>query len=165
MGRLHEGVISVEDLKDILPPKERLEKGPVAIIECIESIPCDPCSLVCKQGAIIKPSISTPPRVDYDKCIGCGACVPICPGLAIFMVDYTCSEDKGLVYLPYEFTPLPEKGEEVIALNREGKEVGMAEVVKVITYPDKTSVVCIAVDKDLVMEVRFFRRKENGEKG
>ena len=30
-----------------------MNQGPVAIIECVQEIPCDPCVDACRQGAII----------------------------------------------------------------------------------------------------------------
>jgi len=153
------GVLTLEDLKDRLPSKERLEKGPVAIIECIQKIPCDPCAHVCRFGAIKKPSLVEPPEVDYDKCAGCGECVAVCPGLAIFVVNLKYREEEALVTIPYELLPIPEKGEIFEALDREGKPVGKARVVSVRRMKDKTTVVTIAVKKDLAMVVRNIGRK------
>lgn len=153
------GVLKLEDLKDRLPSKERLEKGPVVIIECIQKIPCDPCAYVCRFNAIKKPSLSEPPEVDYDKCTGCGECVTICPGLAIFVVNLKYKDDEALVTIPYELLPIPEKGEVFEALDRKGKPVGEARVVSVRKMEDKTTVVTIAVKRDLAMVVRNIGRK------
>lgn len=152
------GILDSEDLKRISPTDERLKKGPVAIIECPQSIPCDPCAKVCKFGAIIKKSLVDVPRVDFAKCTGCGACVGICPGLAIFIVNLVYSADKALVMLPYEFE-LPELGELVIGLDREGKEWGRAKVVGVRKLKDQTGVVSIALDKNMAMVVRNIKRE------
>ena len=35
------GIITKEDIA--IPSEERLKKGPVVIIECVENIPCNPC--------------------------------------------------------------------------------------------------------------------------
>ncbi len=86
------------------------------------------------------------PVVDYDKCIGCGKCVGICPGLAIFVVK--CKDDKALITLPYEFLPEPVVGKKVQALDRAGKIVGDG-IVKKVVKKDKTFVVTIEVKKDL----------------
>jgi len=153
------GVLTLEDLKDRLPPKERLEKGPVVIIECVQKIPCDPCAYVCRFNAIKKSSLSEPPEVDYDKCTGCGECVAICPGLAIFVVNLKYKDDEALVTIPYELLPIPEKGEVFEALDRKGKPVGEARIVSVRKMKDKTTVVTIAVKKDLAMTVRNIGRK------
>ena len=153
------GVLTLEDLKDRLPPKERLEKGPVVIIECVQKIPCDPCAYVCRFNAIKKSSLSEPPEVDYDKCTGCGECVAICPGLAIFVVNLKYKDDEALVTIPYELLPIPEKGEVFEALDRKGKPIGEARIVSVRKMKDKTTVVTIAVKKDLAMTVRNIGRK------
>lgn len=50
-------------------------------------------------------------------------CVAKCPGLACFVIDLTFSEDKALLKLPYELTPMPEKKDKVWCLNRVGEVV------------------------------------------
>ncbi len=146
-----------------LPSKERMEKGPVVIIECVEDIPCDPCVESCKIKAIIKESLTTAPTVDYEKCTGCALCVALCPGLAIFVVDYS-REDKALVYIPYEMLPAPQKGDRGDALDRSGKRIGSAEVAKVRKGDRGTTVLGILVEKDLAMNVRSIKipEKSNG---
>ena len=146
-----------------LPSKERMEKGPVVIIECIEDIPCDPCVESCNTKAIIKESLTAAPIVDYEKCTGCALCVAFCPGLAIFVVD--CSrEDKALVYIPYEMLPAPQKGDRGDALDRSGKRIGSVEVAKVRKGNRGTTILWILVEKDLAMNVRSIRipEKSNG---
>ena len=34
------------------PPEERMAKGRVAVIECVQEIPCNPCENACRLGAI-----------------------------------------------------------------------------------------------------------------
>lgn len=142
------GVLSLKDLG--LPSDDQLKKG-VAIIECVQEIPCNPCVAICPVGAISMKDINDLPRVDFNKCTGCKQCVSICPGLAIFVVKI--KDDKAFVTLPYEFLPVPKVGDIVKALDREGKPKGNARVVKV-NQKDKTTVITIEVDKDLAMEVR-----------
>jgi sarcosine oxidase, subunit alpha len=145
------GILSLEDIN--LPSEEQLKKG-VAVIECIQKIPCNPCVDVCPVNAIKMKDINDPPVVDFDKCIGCGKCVGICPGLAIFVIKKT--DDKALVTLPYEFSPVPEKNEKIDVLNREGKKVGVG-VVKKIVKQGKTFVVTVEVDEKLAMDVRNIK--------
>lgn len=151
------GVATELDLAAVTPSKERRAKGPVAMIECFQGIPCNPCSKACKTGAI-KPmaDINDRPQIDFDRCTGCGLCMTHCPGLAIFIVDDTYSDEESLVRIPYEFLPLPEEGSFVTALNREGKPVCRAKVVKVqnAKMQDRTAIVSLAVPKELSMEVR-----------
>lgn len=160
-GKMKEasGVLTLEDLGHVIPSKERLEKGRVAIIECVQKIPCDPCVHACKLGAIIKESLVDPPTVDYSKCTGCGLCISQCPGLAIFVVDFSYSNDEAMIMLPYEFLHLPNVGEIVIALDRSGKELGTARVVKAQKTKDYTNVVSITVKKEIAMSVRGIKRR------
>lgn len=153
------GVATEQDLASVIPPKDRREKGPVAVIECFQRIPCNPCSTSCKFGAIKRfEDINDRPQIDYNKCTGCGLCMTHCPGLAIFIVDESYSDEEALIKMPYEFLPLPEEGQFVTALNREGKPVCRAKVVKVQNNKsqDRTTIVSIAVPKDMSMEARFI---------
>lgn len=145
------GVLSVKDL--VLPTDKQLRKG-VALIECVQEIPCDPCVAVCPVDAISMKDINDIPRVDFDKCTGCKQCVGICPGLAIFVVKI--EDDKALITLPYEFLPVPKVGDIVKALDREGKTRGKAKIVRVKTS-GKTNVVTIEVEKGLAMEIRNIK--------
>jgi len=157
------GIPTQSDIEEKIPTKERLERGPVAIIECFTSIPCDPCYHSCPVHAIEEfADINDMPVLDFDKCTGCGMCIAQCPGQAIFVVDYSFSEDRGIVKIPYEFLPVPEEGEEVIALNRAGEEIGTAIVEKVQSTKvfDRTRIVWLSVPKDKLMEVRNFKVKE-----
>lgn len=146
------GVIGVDDLR--LPSAERLASG-VAIIECVQEIPCNPCVDVCPVDAISMENINAPPVVDYGKCTGCCQCVGICPGLAIFVVK-TIGDGKALVTLPYEFLPEPEKDARVTLLDRKGESVGRG-VVKRVRKKGKTFVVTVEVDEKQVMDVRNIR--------
>ncbi len=160
MSYLEDGVLCLEDIQ--VPPEERFSKGPVAVVECVQEIPCNPCVDACPRGAItIRGSINSVPEVDFEKCNGCGLCIAHCPGLAIFLVDKTYEGEKALVGLPYEFLPLPEAGEKVVLLGRVGEECGEGEVVKVrnAKVQDRTPVVFLAVDEDLALTARHFRRR------
>ncbi|MBS3779984.1 MAG: 4Fe-4S binding protein [Desulfovermiculus sp.] len=159
------GVPNTEDIQGILPSPERLAKGPVAIIECFENIPCNPCYTACKFEAIQEfADINDRPNIDFEACNGCGLCVSACPGLAIFVVDQTYSETEAVVQIPYELLPLPEKGQEVIALDRSGREVAKARVVKVRKTKNLTAVVSLAVPKEHSLQVRFFRTERTHER-
>lgn len=160
MGYLEDGILILDDIQ--LPDEKRFQEGPVAIIECVQRIPCDPCVESCTQGAItIKGSINEVPIMDFEKCTGCGLCLSQCPGLAIFLADFTLPNGQAIVSIPYEFNPLPQKDEEVILLNRAGKPVGIGEVrrVRYSKRQDKTHIVSIKMDKKLALSVRYFKRK------
>jgi Fe-S-cluster-containing hydrogenase component 2 len=163
-GSRKSGYISEQELAGSpgIPSEERRRKGAVAVIECIEHIPCNPCEASCKAGAIkVGEDITHLPELDEMKCIGCLSCIPICPGQAIFVVDESLSNGKALVTLPYEFLPLPEKGEAVIALDRSGKTLGEGSVtgVRKTERMDQTAMVTIEVPIEWSMKARAFQRK------
>ena len=158
------GYISDEELKSGpgVPSEQRRRRGPVAVIECIEAIPCNPCESSCKAKAIVVgKDITNPPELLEDKCIGCLSCVPICPGQAIFVVDESLSDQRAAVTMPYEFSPLPEKGEVVTALDRSGLVLGDATVLAVrkTEIMDRTALVTIEVPVEWSMKARAFRLK------
>ena len=154
------GIPTSDEIEEVSPSKKRLKSGPVAIAECFRQIPCDPCYHSCTAGAFAKfEDINNKPNIDHDKCTGCGVCISNCPGLAIFVVDYNYTEKKGLVKIPYEYLPLPKEGDEVVGLDRQGKEVCKATVEKVEDgeNKDKTFVIWLLVPKDKVMDVRNMK--------
>lgn len=157
------GVPSKEELKNApgVPTKKRLNKGPVAVIECLQVIPCNPCTAACPFGAITMKEFPSLPYLDEEKCVGCGLCISACPGQAIFVIDKTYSDAEALVSFPYEFLPLPEVGMKVDAVNREGKVVAGGKVIRVKSDKnyDHTLVVTIAVPKEWTDEVRGISLK------
>jgi len=181
---INDGIPTKDDIAKITPPEQRLSEGPVAIVECFQEIPCNPCVKACKRGAIIMhhdagrfdltasvvsekawtelsqpSSINDLPVVNHELCNGCGVCISYCPGLAIFVVDKSYSDKFALVKLPYEYVPVPEAGQQVEGLDRAGKVLGNFEVVKVTSGGKKnmTYTVSLAVPKNLAMEVRGCR--------
>lgn len=152
------GIPTDDDLEKVIPDKKRLARGPVVTIECFQRIPCDPCAISCKLGAI-KPfkDINDLPMVDFDKCTGCGICISSCPGLAIFVIDMNYSDEKSLIKLPHEMLPLPEKGEDVYALDRAGSILGKVKVVRVLKIKNKTNIISLEVPKSMVMKVRSIK--------
>ena len=152
------GIPTDDDLEKVIPDKKRLAKGPVVIIECFQKIPCDPCAASCKFGAIKSfKDINDLPIVDFDKCTGCGICISSCPGLAIFVIDENYSDEKSLIKIPHEMLPLPEKGEDVYALDRAGSILGKVKVIKVLKIKNKTNIFSLEVPKSMVMKVRSIK--------
>ncbi|MGM0421328.1 MAG: FAD-dependent oxidoreductase [Bacillota bacterium] len=135
---------------------------PKVVIECNQEIPCNPCESACKFGAItIGEPITNKPQLDKEKCIGCGLCLPECPGLAIFLLDKNYNRKDGTVAFPYEFPDLPQEGEIVDALNRKGEFLCKAKVLKVkqLESFDKTPIVTIIVPQKYVGQARNLRPK------
>lgn len=158
------GFLGEEELKDSpgIPSRNRRQKGPVATIECLEDIPCNPCESSCNVDAIIVgDDITNIPHLDGDKCIACQTCVYICPGQAIFLVDESLSNDKATVMLAYEYRPLPETGDIVSAIDRAGQLLGDATVTKIrqTKKMDQTVLITIEVPKKWSMQARAIRLK------
>jgi len=156
------GVLTESELKShgLIPSKERFDKGPVVIVECVEKIPCNPCVDACLKKAIsIKGSITNIPQVNFDKCNGCTVCIARCPGLAIFVVNKNYNQKQASISLPYEFTPRPKINDIVNALDRNGKTVCKAHVIKVLDAKglDRCAVITITVPKKFHNKVRFIK--------
>lgn len=141
----------------------RMEKGPVAFIECVQNIPCNPCEKACPFGAIfVGEPITNLPKLDEEKCTGCGACIAACPGLAIFRVHKNYTGETSLVEFPYEYYPLPEEGAIVPCADRAGNYVtdGTVQKVKNPKTYDGTPLVTVEVPKGYCHTVRTICRKE-----
>jgi len=155
------GIVTRDRLREIpgYPKETDYRKGPMAVIECDQDIPCNPCEDICKEGAIkVGDPITNLPVLDTDKCKGCIRCISICPGLCIFVIDRYYTEDSSLIYIPYELSPLPEKDIKVDVLDRKGQKICKGVIKKVIkpkSY-NKTSVVAMEVPKKFYNEARHF---------
>jgi Fe-S-cluster-containing hydrogenase component 2 len=163
-GVIYTGVPSAAELAACpgIPSEERLRQGRVAVIECVQEIPCNPCEAACKFGAIkIGPRITARPVLDEGRCTGCGLCVPGCPGLAITIVDKSRDDGLAVVDFPFEYLPLPEKGQTVAAANRLGEEVCPGEVlsVKKAKSFDGTTVLGLLIPVEYADEVRTMKRR------
>lgn len=163
------GVPSKEELrkKASSPSPERLRKKAVALIECIQEVPCDSCEAACPCGAIKLKTLTSLPILDEDACTGCGICIPLCPGLAIFGVLYDFSAKEALLLLPYECLPRPKIGSIVNATDRCGRSIAKVRVINVLERrdADHTAVISIAVPKKSVGDIRgiAMQRHEQGE--
>lgn len=163
MSLILTGYLEYEELSSIqtLPTEDRFAKGAVAIIECVQEIPCNPCEAACKFGAIhVGEPITNLPTLLEEKCVGCGVCVSKCPGLAIVIVNKIYSKSSATVAFPYEYFPTPVVGEKRNAVNRKGEIICEGVIVKVTnpTSYDHTPVVTVEIPKEFADEVRSIER-------
>lgn len=152
------GYLDMEEVLEIpgYPGEQVLNNKKCVVIECSQNIPCNPCEAACPHHAItVGEPITNLPVVDPEKCVGCGLCVAQCPGQACFLVDQS-HEDYDTVTFPYEYYPLPEKGQEVYGLSRDGVYLVKATVLRAIMTKvnDRTAVVEVKVPKGYGMKVR-----------
>jgi ferredoxin len=157
------GSPSLDELKEspAFPKESDYLLGPIAIIECIEEIPCNPCETSCPRSAItIGNPITNLPRIDLKKCTGCGLCVAACPGLAIYIKDYTFSEDEATISFPYEYLPLPKAGEIITLTGRRGEEICKGKVLNILNIKrnDNTIIIKAKYQKEFFHEVVSMKR-------
>ena len=150
--------------KPNLPSEDRMKAKPFVQIDCLYGFACNPCTFSCPQHAISKPTTSSTPTVDYDKCIGCMECVNHCPGLAIF--GYNMQKDWCFLPVEYEVA----EGSEVYLVDNNGKKIGEGTVEKVLKKENKTNVARVKVANvdGLMTDVKGFivkgeRLKVKGE--
>ena len=142
--------------KPALPTPERMAVKPFVQLDCLYGFACNPCSFSCPQGAISKPTTSSTPTVDYDKCIGCMECVYQCPGLAIFGYNI----DKQWCFLPIEYAAT--EGTEVFLVDNNGSKIGEGVIEKILVKPNKTNVarVKVATVEGSMTDIKGFIAKE-----
>lgn len=139
---------------------ERAASGPVAVVDCREEIPCDPCEEACARGAImVGEEICAPPRFDPRRCDGCGRCVALCPGMAIFLLDRSGGDGRARVTVPYEMGGDIGAGREMWAVDGDGNPLGRCEVVGVRRVGGRTgtSLVTVEVEEGRALKVRGVR--------
>lgn len=161
MNLLTKGYVADEEIERFPGVTHRAGVHPV--MECTQNIPCNPCQDACPKHCIkIGAHITSLPDVEENAtCVGCGMCVASCSGQAIFLVDETFEPGFATVTIPYEFLPLPEKGEKGLGLGRNGQPVCEAEVISVKSAKafDHTNLLTIKVPADMAMKARFYRAK------
>lgn len=137
----------------------------LAILECCQEIPCNPCITACKAGAITKEDLNACPTFHPEKCVGCKLCVAACPGQAIFFFCPDSGNGQATITFPYEYLPLPVEGQVVTAVDRRGQPVCAARVLRVETRPtyNRTALVTLEIPTQFQDEVRFMQRLEREE--
>ncbi len=154
------GIPNVEIIMEKFPPIERINKGAVAVIECYKEIPCNPCQTACKFDAIkVGEDINKIPELSFENCTGCAMCLSKCPGLAIMLVDGSKSENTIEIKIPYEFLPIPQEGQILKGLDREGKQITDVKLIKVLNPKtfDRTPVLTIEVDRKFLYQIRNIK--------
>ena len=140
-----------------LPTEERMKAKPFVQLDCLYGFACNPCTFSCPQHAISKPTTSSTPTVDYNKCIGCMECVNHCPGLAIFGYNL----QKEWCFLPIEYAV--DEGAEVFLVDNNGQRIGEGVIEKVLKKDNKTNVARVHVDTlnvDTLTDVKGFILKD-----
>jgi Fe-S-cluster-containing hydrogenase component 2/bacterioferritin-associated ferredoxin len=151
LGRYPEAIPAEWEEKAVIlksrpgPPIHReppgTEKGIMPVFHCRQEVPCNPCTSVCPQGAIrtVDDKITgLPYLVDAAVCEGCMACVAVCPGLAVTLVDYRKDPQHPVVTLPYEIRrDRVEKGQRVPVTDDDGAILGFYAVRRVVANRKK----------------------------
>ena len=155
------GAPSLDELRSagMLPSVADSGNKGCVCIECIEEIPCNPCETSCPQGALTVGSpITNLPVIDRNKCTLCGLCIPACPGLAITIKSI--QGDKARIRFPWEYLPLPLKGQSVEMVDRQGQAVCSGVVIVAINPArnNRTAVVTAEFPGEFVDEVISIRR-------
>jgi bacterioferritin-associated ferredoxin len=70
---------------------------------------------------------------------------------------------KAIIGIPYEFLPIPEKGEMVVTLRKDGSVAGTGVVHKVIKTQNSTTVVYVEIPIEHASEVRHIHVGEKEE--
>lgn len=154
------GIPSKDMVRDKFPSIDRINNGPVAVVECYKEIPCNPCQTACRFNAInVGEDINNIPKLNPDNCTGCAICLSKCPGLAIMVVDGSKSKETVQMKMPYEFLPLPNEGEIVKGLDREGKYIADVKVVNILNPKsfDRTPVITIEADRKYLYDLRNIK--------
>ena len=140
------------------------EEGVFPVMHCKQEIPCNPCSTVCPEGAIVMDGDPIKGRPLFTgECKGCMKCLAICPGLAITLVDYRKDPENPVVFLPYEIGNIAvAKGDRIHCVDVDGHLLGDFTVLgaRATKESNKTWIVRIQVPKAIARKVVGFTVQE-----
>ncbi len=167
-GLKRNGVLTLEELRQRAgyPTAEQFEKGPTVVIECVEEIPCNPCEMACPRHAItVGNPITNLPMIAHESCVACGLCISACPGLAIYIKDWTHSPQRASISFPYEYVPLPAVGDQVDMVNRKGEPLCKGRILKVLNGKanKSTAVITAEFDRAFFYDVVNMRPLKEGQ--
>lgn len=153
MLKSHPGAIKdYQEIKD--------ESGVMPIIHCLQEIPCNPCTTVCPTSSIHTEDGTLLGLPRYDgKCIGCGKCLLICPGLAITLADYRKDAAMPTITIAYEISNYEVKVGDMRELcDINAVALGEYKVVKTDYFRDRnTMLVRFEVPARIAKQVAGFR--------
>ncbi len=129
------------------------EGGWEPMIHCYQEIPCNPCTTVCPHDSIHLTD-ETGTIMDLPefggKCIGCGLCVLICPGLAITLVRKSKTDGLAELILPHEFDHDFQQGDVVRLRDPEGLNLGDGTIIATrYNKKHRTHLITLEVPADL----------------
>jgi sarcosine oxidase, subunit alpha len=139
------------------------------VLHCSQEIPCNPCTSVCPQKAIVmdEGDIRKLPRYIASElgveCLGCEKCVVVCPGLAITLVDKRSKNGQAIVTLPYELGQTGIKaGDKVFVTDTAGTVLDEVEVVRVRSAKvnDRTVLVKVKAPLEIATRIAGLRVQE-----
>lgn len=136
------------------------EEGVFPIIHCLQEIPCNPCTTVCPTNSIHTEDGSLMAVPIYrGKCIGCGKCLLICPGLAITLVDYRKDAFNPFVSVVYEVSNHSVKvGDMLPLMDIDATVLGCYPVEAIQDYPKQhCQIIKFKVPKAIAKQVASFR--------
>jgi sarcosine oxidase subunit alpha len=145
------------------------DTGVFPVIHCVQEIPCDPCTAVCRLNLIqiesddIRALPAYVVKESEKRCTGCEKCVIICPGLAITLVDYRRDAEYPTVTIPYEFLKESiQVGDRVKVRDIEGRMLGEVEVtgVRVIKANDRTVLVKVKAPRAYAKRIAGLQIQE-----
>jgi Fe-S-cluster-containing hydrogenase component 2 len=131
------------------------------VLDCSEEIPCNPCEEVCGRGAIVVgDNLNAAPVFEEDKCDGCGACIAVCPGSCVYLVE-EAGGGEARVTMAYDRLPRPLKGDVVTLTDGEGASVGQGIVYRVKNTKSDRHLwqVTVSTEPRLASVVRGFRQE------
>ena len=162
MHLLHLREVEVEEMDAWEKAWGKAISGAVAVVDCSEEIPCNPCEEACRRGAItIGEDICKPPSYDPELCNGCGRCVSLCPGMAVFLVDRTPGGGRAHVTVPYEMPGEMRETVEAWVMDSEWNPLGKGKIVRMskMGKKDRTILVTVEVPEEWALKVRGVRNR------